>query len=193
MFSRIMDSAVEAHFGKDINGRLVFIPFTSKGKRYFVDSKSDEEKIRAFVKMYRSALAVISFIVNPVIWGVGFFLDDYAGMTPRSHRLAVAVGVPLFFWLVLIGLMIMLWVLYKQAIPAFTRSLSEVGPDVQIQLAAISPKRRRIALVCVGALLLLIGLVLFALQRGPRRPCPTQPHVCQQGEVDSSLQPHPQS
>ena len=54
LFSRTMDRAVDLQFRKDPGGRLVFLPFGPRKKAYFVDSKSDEEKIRAFVKMYRS-------------------------------------------------------------------------------------------------------------------------------------------
>jgi hypothetical protein len=43
-FTRAMDRQVERQFRKDKGGRLVFLPFGSKGKGYFVDSKSDEEK-----------------------------------------------------------------------------------------------------------------------------------------------------
>jgi hypothetical protein len=65
LFSRAMDYAVDAHFRKDPSGHLVFFPF--KGKAYFVDSKSDEEKIRAFVKMFRSAIMLISLLTYPSI------------------------------------------------------------------------------------------------------------------------------
>jgi len=65
-FTKAMDRQVDRQFRKDPNGRLVFLTFDSKGndffadfflpigsrgKAYFVDSNSDEEKIRAFVKM----------------------------------------------------------------------------------------------------------------------------------------------
>jgi hypothetical protein len=49
----LVTRVADAHFRKDPNGRLVFIPFTRRGKCYVVDSKADEEKIRAFVNMYR--------------------------------------------------------------------------------------------------------------------------------------------
>jgi hypothetical protein len=193
MFSRVMDTAVEGHFGKDLSGRLVFIPFTRKDKRYFVDSKSDEEKIRALVKMYRSAIALISVMAYPLIYAPSLVLEVFGGMTPRSHRLAIAISVPLFFWLVLIGLMVMLWLLYRQAVPKFTASLAEVGPDVQLQTTAISTRRRRVVLVCLGVAVLLLAVGLLAIMRRPRTPCPTQSHVCKKVETDSTLQSHPRS
>jgi hypothetical protein len=161
-FSKLMDYAVEAHFRKDRSGRLVFIPFGPKRKCYFVDSKSDEEKIRALVKMYRSATTLITFLTYPSLFVPGLILEDYAGLSPRGHRLAIAFGIPFFFWLVIIALQWMLWRLYKGAIPSLTSSLSEAGPDVRGQLREISPRPRLLFLLFVVAFLLLIVSALFA-------------------------------
>jgi hypothetical protein len=152
----------EAHFRKDRNARLVFIPFSLKKKCYFVDSKSDEEKIRAFVKMYRSATQLIAFLIYPSALVPGLILEDYAGLTPRGHRFAIAFGIPLFFSLVLGALVWMLWRLYKGAIPGLTSSLTEIGSGVTGQLSAISQPPWRLPLLFVTAFLLLIVLALFA-------------------------------
>jgi len=162
LFSKMMDRAVDANFRKDQSGRLVFIPSGPKRKGYFVDSKSNEEKIRALVKMYRSATTVITFLTFPSIFVPALILDDYAGLTPRGHRLAIALGIPLFFWLVLVSLVWMLWRLYKAAIPSLTSSLGEVGPDAMGQLREISQPSRRLPLLVVTAFLALIVLALFA-------------------------------
>jgi hypothetical protein len=159
LFSRMMDYAVESHFGKDRSGRLVFTP---KGKCYFVDSKSDEEKIRALVKMFRSAMQMISFMTYPSLFVPGLILEDYAGLSPRGHRLAIALGIPFFFCLVLGALAWMLWSLYKGAIPSLTSSMSEVGPEINGQLVGISHPPRPGVLLSVLAGLLLIVLALFA-------------------------------
>jgi hypothetical protein len=160
-FSKLMDSAVEVHFRKDRSGRLVFIPFSLKRKCYFVDSKSDEEKIRALVKMYRSATTLIIFLTSPCLFVPGLILEDYAGLTPRGHRLMIAFGIPLFFWLILMALLWMLWSLYKGAIPNLTSSLIEVGPDLKVQLSAIIQPPWRLSLI-VTAFLLLICVALLA-------------------------------
>src|SRR6266566_1694749 len=96
-FSRMMVYAVDTHFMKDRSGRLVFVPFGLKRKCYFVDSKSGEEKIRAFVKMYRSVNQLIAFLTYPSIFVPGLILEDYAGLTPRGHRLAICSGDPFVF------------------------------------------------------------------------------------------------
>jgi hypothetical protein len=160
LFSRMMESGADAHFRKTQSGRLVFFPFTTRGKAYFVESKSDEEKIRAFVKLFRSAIALISFLTYPSIFVPAFVLEDYAGLSPKEHRLAIALGIPLFFWLVLGALAWMLWGVYKGTIPELTASLSEVGPDVKVQLREASPSRLA-ALLCLFSGLVLIGVAIL--------------------------------
>jgi len=167
-FSRLMDYAVEVHFRKDPSGRLVFVPFGLKKKCYFVDSTSDEEKIRALVRMYRSASTFINLLTSPCLFVPALILDGYAGMTPRGHRLAIALGIPLFFWLVLVAIAWMLWRLYKKAIPSLTSSLSEVGPDLKTQLSEISQRPRRQTLLLVASGLLILCLALIAILTASR-------------------------
>jgi len=193
MFSKLMDRAVESQFRRLRSGRLVFIPYSLKRKCYFVDSKSDEQNLRALVKMYRSSTALLSLLTFPSIYVSALTLDVFGGLTPRGHRLAIALGIPLFFWLVLVGLMMMLWVFYKQAVPSFTASLSEVGPEVKPHLTDISAGRQKVVMICLGALLVLLGLLLFAIRRRSPDPCPPQGQACRQLEVDSSRPVRPQS
>lgn len=186
LFSRLMDGSVECHFRRDQSGRLVFIPFTLKKKCYFVDSKSDEEKIRAFVKMYRSASTLLSWMTFPSSFIPAIVLDDYAGMTPQHHRLAIVIGISLFFWLVLVALQLMLWAVYKKTVPSVTSSLSEVGPDFKSQLA-VSPEQRRVRRVALGILIACVGfmiLILFAVSARPHsRVIRRDPSaVCSQSE-----------
>jgi len=178
MFSRIMDRAVDSQFRKDRNGRLVFIPFTLKGKCYFVDSKSDEEKLRGFVKLFRSLLTLISWLSFPSIYIPGVILEDFAGLTPRGHRLAIALGVPLFFWAILGALALMLWFVYKNTVPSVTASLSEAGPDVKSQLREISRRPGRVALgvslACLGLLILMMVGILGWHHSRNKSVCPAK-------------------
>jgi hypothetical protein len=96
----------------------------------------------------------------------GLILEDYGGLTPRAHRLTIALGISGFFWLSFLALALMLWVVYKTAVPGLTASLSDVAPEIKAQLSAISPHQRglrRGALVCLLAGVILLGLALFAL------------------------------
>src|ERR1700686_3366801 len=116
----LMNRLADAHFRKEPGGRLVFIPFTRSGKCYFVDSKADEDKVRAFVNMYRIPSTLISFLIGPMVMVPGLILEDYGGLTPRAHRLTIGLGVSGFFWLSFVALALMLWVVYKATVPGLT-------------------------------------------------------------------------
>jgi len=164
LFSKAMDYHVEAQFRKDPSGRLVFLPTGVRGKAYFVDSQSDEDKIRSFLKMYRSAFAIVSLLVFPSIYLPGFVLN-FCRMPLRS-KLETNAGTTTFFLLLFGALMFLLWSVYKETVPGFTASLSEVGPDRKGQLSEISPQPRRVqrlALVVLGVSTLLLGLMVLAV------------------------------
>ena len=122
--------------------------------------------------MYRSISMLISFLTYPSIYIPVVILED-AGLSPWQHRLTIVLGVSLFFWLILITQAIMVWVVYKAAVPGLTASLSEVGPDLKGQLSELSPRSRRPVLVFLfaGIALLAVG-ILVATRYSPRRPCP---------------------
>ena len=162
----LMSRVVDDHFKKDASGRLVFVPFTPKGKCYFVDTKSDEDKLRAFVSMYRIPLALISIVMTPIVMVPALILEDFGQLTARVHRLTVALGIAGYFWLVLIALELMLWFVYKAAVPGLTASLNEVAPETKTELRAASAEqvgRRRAIVLCLFAGLILLGLALFVL------------------------------
>jgi hypothetical protein len=169
-FTRAMDRTVDRQFQKDPSGRLVFIPSGRRGKAYFVDSKSDEEKIRAFVRMYRSAGELVSW---PTTLATYVWIVSFTG----AHRWTTVVGIASFFFLLSLLSLWILWRLYKQTVPAFTFSLSEVGPDLRNQLSELSPPPRRLrglALVSLLAGIVLLGMALWVVTRhsSAKLPCP---------------------
>jgi hypothetical protein len=169
-FTKAMDRHVERQFRKDPSGRLVFLPFGSKAKAYFVDSQCDEEKIRAFVKMYRSAGALVSWLAYLC------FYVWIASFNTGAHRWTTEVGIASFFFLLLLLAVWMLWSLYKQTVPVFTSSLNEVGPDLRDQLSEVAPpvgRLRGVALVSLLAgVVLLCMAILLATRRSPGKlPC----------------------
>lgn len=162
--SKMMEFAVDNHFRNDATGRLVFVPSTLKGKCYFVDSKSDEGKIRAYVRMFRSSVQFISFLVFPSIWIPGLFLDDYADIQPRDLRMGIAFGVPMFFLVILSAVIWFLWHSYKGGMPALTASLTEVAPEAKAQLRPLAQSRRpSVLVVAASAFLMVLGLCAFII------------------------------
>src|SRR5260370_11956726 len=111
----LINRLADFHFRKEPSGRLVFIPFPRRGKCYFVDSKADEEKVRAFVSMYRIPNTLISVLMAPLVMVPGLILEDYGGWTPRAHRLTIALAVSGFCWLSLVALALVLWIGYHTA------------------------------------------------------------------------------
>jgi hypothetical protein len=173
-FSRIVDYHVERQFRRDPSGRAVFLPFGRKGKAYSVDSKSDEEKIKAFLKMYRSAAILLSWMSYPGIYGAGLLLNYSGGAIPLRNKLETVGGIAALFLLILIALSLMLWGVYKQAIPGLTSSLSEVAPELKDHLSEVSPRPRglqRLAVLCLAAGIVLMGGAILATSRsrGKRR------------------------
>ena len=160
-FSKLMDYAVEVHFRIDRSGRLVFLPLISKRKGYFVDSKSDEEKIRAFLKMYRSASTLLSWLVFPSIYFPGLILSVY-GVSPLRNKLTIYAWIASVFIVFYAASAWMLWSVYKGVIPSLTSSLSEAGPDVMGHLSEISQRPRRLRWLLVAAGLILLGMALLA-------------------------------
>jgi hypothetical protein len=144
-FSRMMDYAVDAHFRKDRSGRLVFVPYSLK----------------------RTCVQMISILTTPSLIIPALILEDYAGLSPRGHRMTIALGISLFFWLVLIALLLLQWSLYKGAIPSLTASLIEVGPELKGQLRAISQRAWRTPLLLAAAGLLLMVFAIFAMVAAP--------------------------
>jgi hypothetical protein len=162
--SKMMECAVDNHFRNDASGRLVFVPSTRKGKCYFVDSKSDEGKIRAYVKMFRSSVQFVSFLSYPSMFLPGLFLDHYADIHPRDLRMGIAFGIPLFFLLILSAVVWFLWHSYKGGMPALTASLTEVAPEVKAQLRPLDQSRRpSVLVVAASAFLMVLGLCAFII------------------------------
>ena len=165
LYSRLIDRAAELQFRKDPSGRSVFLPLGPRGKAYYVDTAADEQKIKSFVKMYKSSSTLISLLTFPAVYFPGVFLADFAGLIPKSHRLAVSFAVSMFFALVLATLQLILWAVYKGTVPGVTSSLLEVGADLRNQITEASPQQRRvqrIALISLGACTILIGLFILA-------------------------------
>jgi hypothetical protein len=172
-FTKAMDRQVDAQFQKDPSERLVFLPSGRKGKAYFVDSKSDEEKIRAFVKMYRSAGALIYWVQTLCFFA---WIESF---TTGAHRWTTEVGIASFFVLVLVLAVWVLWRLYEQTVPTFTSSLSEVGPDLRDQLTDVGPPPQRLRVLALASLfagVVILGLaIVLATRRAPlKAPCPAK-------------------
>jgi hypothetical protein len=165
-FAKFLDFAVAAQFRQDPRGRTVFLPLITKNQAYYVDSPADEQKLRALVRLYRGCSAALNLmwsLLNFIaVLAPGSISSYYGGAVPlRDKLIAVAwVAVPsLLFWSAAAWIV---WKLYKDAIKIFTQSLSPVAPEVLRQLPAANRRPQRVAMVVLGASLIVIAIVLLA-------------------------------
>jgi hypothetical protein len=160
-FVMLVDYAVGFHFRTDSSGRAVFLPLITKGQGYFVDSTTEEEKLRALVGMYRGAnliLTVLCYFAIMAPTSIGYNL--YAGAIPLRTKVMTAVGSGLF-WTVCFGASVwILWGLYKRAVAKFTYAMKEVGLGDMARLSK-PPQRARTALLFVFAGCIIVGIALF--------------------------------
>ncbi len=172
-----MSGHVDSQFRKDPSGRLVFLPFGSRGKAYFVDSQSDEENIKSFLKKYRTRTALIHIVISPIIYGSGAIMLSFAPRIPLHDKLEIYMEICALLVLLIAYIGWRSWSLYKEKIEILVAPLNEVGPDERKQLREISSPARRsqqIALACMLAALVLACAAIIGLTRysRPNRDCP---------------------
>jgi len=141
-FARLLDFAVAAQFRKEPSGRTVLLPLITKREAYFVDSPSDEEKLRALVRMYRGTnmlLGLLWSLLNYLaVLAPGSISSYHGGMLPLRAKLTAVA------WVASISLVCYgtaawgVWSLYKKAIQSFTHALPQARAEDIRQLSAVS-------------------------------------------------------
>jgi hypothetical protein len=160
-FSRLIDLAISSQFRKDPSGRTVFLPLISKRDGYFVDSKPDEDKIRSFVKMYRSAMLLVTLLGYITIYSVPTLLNFFALPSPLRSRLVIVAWASSVSMLLFLSAVWILWSAYKEGVRSVTSSLPEAGPDVMSRLRDIARPTRTIVFLLVAAGTILFGAALL--------------------------------
>jgi hypothetical protein len=160
-FSRLIDFAVSSQFKKDPGGRTVFLPMISKKNGYFVDSKPDEDKIRLFVKMYRSAMLLLALLGYVTTYAAPTLLNAFARPSPLRSRLVIVAWVSSISALLFLAAVWILWSAYKEGIRSVTSSLPAVGPDVMSRLTEINRSAKSLAFMFLAAGAILCGVALL--------------------------------
>jgi hypothetical protein len=160
-FSRLINLAVSSQFRKDPSGRTVFLPLISKRDGYFVDAKPDEDKIRSFVKMYRSAILLVTMLGYITIYSVPTLVNAFARPSPLKSRLVIFAWASSVSMLIFLAAVWILWSTYKEGIRSVTSSLPEVGPDVMSRLSDIARPKRTIVFMMLAAGAILFGTALL--------------------------------
>jgi hypothetical protein len=163
-FAKTIDYHVESQFRKDPAGRLVFFPLGVKKQGYFVDSATDEEKIKAYLRKYRGTAVLISLLVSPSIYIPALLLDLYGGAGSLRHRVTTVIELSVVVMLFFLTLSWARWVAYNQAMRSFTATLGEIGPESRLGLSEVSdrPRVRRLVLAGLACLILAAAALIGA-------------------------------
>jgi small neutral amino acid transporter SnatA (MarC family) len=155
-----IDFIVDRSFRDEQQGRVVVFNGVGRGQGYLVRSASEEQRIRAFLKMYVFAEVAIQMLGTLL---VAAWLSSLLGTTGRPTlereltrggfflaAYAFVVGLPFFF----------LWRAYRQAVPSF------VSPGDAVAVSGRPMDRaQRIALAIIAVLVVAVALVIAALVR----------------------------
>lgn len=157
-----LDSLAGRAFAKDDRGRLVFLPRGRRKRSYVVDT-ADENKIKSLVNLYIVANALLNF--TGIIATIGF--TDSLTCDERSASLAhqlkfggvvLAIATTLFY----IGPAILLLNIYRRAADRICASLTPVDP-ASAHLTPLPSNSRRVLLICMGAILVVLGIAICGI------------------------------
>jgi len=192
-FLKLIDAGVECQFRKDPTGQLVFLPFGPRKQAYFVDSQSDAEKTRAFLRMYRSATLLMTWLYIAGSYILSHYLISYpgAGAIPLQVRVQRAVWPASAYLILTIVFVLALWGVYKRTIVALIGPMRKVGPELTNQLVWTSPRSLRLQLLCLGAAFILMGLAFFAVLQHRHLKPQTRPVCAPHAEDNSRAQVPP--
>ena len=152
----LIDTLVSNAFRDGKAGRIVVFSGDRRNRGYLVSSASDEQKIRAFLKMFYFAHLAIILLGLPLANSWSMFIINIQSMgQPAGHLLrseaifagiyCVVFALPYFF----------LWRSYKRSFLTF------VLPKDEVSVSGSSPAQRNWILTVI-----LISLVLFILLTG---------------------------
>ena len=147
-------------FRKDSAGRLVFLPFGMKRPGYYIDSPSDEQKIRPFAKMYFLSRALVQLFGNLSAF---FFAEGVAFADPHTSTVHKIKNF-LVIYIITISLfeLLPLWLLsrlYRRSIPEICSSIPVAGVEEVSRLESSARPMRR-TLIILGSLTILIGVTV---------------------------------
>jgi hypothetical protein len=155
-----IDFIVNRSFRDEQEGRVVVFNGVGRGQGYLVRSASEEQRIRAFLRMYVFAELAIQVLGTLL---VAAWLSGLLGATgrPTLERELTRGGFFLAAYLVVVGLpFLFLWRAYRQAVPSF------VSPGDAVAVSGRPMDRtQRIVLAAVTLLVIAVSLTIFALVR----------------------------
>jgi hypothetical protein len=158
-------SLVETQFMKDQSGRVVFVPFNPARPGYYVDTASDDKKIKSPMAMYTAARIFVEMLGSLCCLAFTQAVAFADPAEPVAHKVKVALVV--YFITSLPFMIFPRWLLnklYREMISGICSSLSEASAESMGNLQRTANRSRRIAiLVLIGLALVLAGIVVAVL------------------------------
>jgi hypothetical protein len=164
MFSGVLDHLARYRFLTDSSGRLAVFPFGSRRPGYYVDA-ADETKIKALVKIYVVAAALINVVGSVAALGFTQALVADERSAPLRSQLEFGLVVYVISALLLYLLpALLLWKVYKGAVTEVCSSLTAVESDSVREMKPLpTPFPAVLILISAGAFVLLVGVALMLL------------------------------
>jgi hypothetical protein len=157
----MLDIFITRQFAKDESGRLVFLPRGPSRAGYYVGA-ADESKLKALVKVYGVAAALINLTGSTASYAFTTWLTSSERSAPLASRLKFGLIVYAISASILyIGPALLLWNVYRREVALLCSSLDTVAP-ASIHLTSEHSSARRTALVFLFAGLLVLALGIFA-------------------------------
>jgi hypothetical protein len=160
----LIDAMVSRSFRDTQAGRVVAFSGDSRKCGYLVRSAAEEQKIRAFLKMFYFAhlyILVIGVMLSQVC--ASWFITG--SLERPAHRLLASVSIFVVIYGLVVGLPYgLLWRAYKRALTSFTVAADEVSLS-----GSKAPNRQWILLAVAGFALLALAAILVLAVR-PRVP-----------------------
>ena len=158
----VLDAFVSGAFRDEAAGRVVVFSGGRRNRGYVVRSEAEELKIKSFLKMFYFAHFYILIVGLMLANAWSTFVVHLDGMgRPVGHmvrNMSIVAGV----YCLVVGLpYVLLWTLYKKALPSFVSTRDEVVVPDQSK----RQQQWKLVLVIMGLALLVMGVGLLLLVR----------------------------
>jgi hypothetical protein len=184
----MFNQAVDALFRKDGSGRLIFLPRGPRKTAYYIDAPSDEQKLKALVKLQLVAVMFFNlagFLVSYALaatWESLYFIHLPISIEARALRTGAVYVISAA--VIQFTPILVIQKIYQRSLRDICSTLQPVEPGSLGPLSRLSQPYLKRVLVAFAVTMMLMGLVFAAVARrqvrerhaAPKPACPpTQP------------------
>lgn len=153
----LLDAMVGQAFRDDKAGRIVVFSGDRRNRGYIIRSKTDELRIKSFLKMFYFAHFYILLLGMMLSNAWATFVIHLDGMGRPAAHILRSVTICLAIYSVVVGLpYFLLWTSYKKGFSSFV--------SIQDQVVVTSqPGSQRRVFIALGAMTIAVGMLLAVL------------------------------